>query len=217
MHPVLYSFRRCPYAMRARMALAYAGIQCELREVDLKNKPAKMLVVSPKGTVPVLQLQGGEVIDESLDIMRWALRSSDPDLWLQATSGTFDEMLTLISMNDNDFKHHLDRYKYSEHFDAADSTFHRQQGNDFLMRLDYQLNRHDYLFGNALSLADIAIFPFVRQFANTDRMWFDSYSWPALQAWLDSLINSALFLQVMQKHDVWQPGKIAVYLIEQGE
>lgn len=196
------------------MALAYAGIQCEVREVELKKKPAQMLTISPKGTVPVLQLQSGEVIDESLDIMRWALHEADPEAWLHSDSGELDEMLALISLYDDVFKYHLDRYKYPERFAATDSTFHRKRGSYFLMRLDASLNYHDYLFGNSISLADIAIFPFVRQFANTDRMWFDRYSWPDLRNWLNSLINSTLFLQVMQKHAVWQPDTRPVYLIE---
>ncbi|MDX8404416.1 MAG: glutathione S-transferase [Mariprofundaceae bacterium] len=209
---ILYSFRRCPYAMRARMALLQAGIQCELREVVLKNKPAEMWEISPKGTVPVLQLQDGRIIDESLDIMHWALGQSDPNQWLVPETGTLASVLALIARNDHEFKSHLDRYKYPERFDGVDPIFHRQQGSEFLMELDHLLSQHKFLFGEKVTLADIAIFPFVRQFSNTDREWFDGQPWPALQRWLERLMNSELFENAMRKYTAWQSGAAPTYL-----
>jgi len=213
---ILYSFRRCPYAMRARMALLHTGVLCELREVVLKNKPAKMLDVSPKGTVPVLQLDDGRVIDESLDIMQWALGQSgsdnELDTWLAPQSGTREEMLALIEKNDGAFKYHLDRYKYPERYEGVESAFHRQQGSEFLMKLENVLNQHDFLFGNETCLADIAVFPFVRQFSHVDRKWFSEQPWPALKRWLEVFLSSALFKHAMVKYMAWQHGDTPIYL-----
>jgi len=205
---ILYSFRRCPYAMRARMALLYAGVTFELREVILKNKPVEMLAISPKGTVPVLQLDDGSVIDESLDIMRRGLEQADVDGWLKPESDTIADMLALIRINDNEFKHHLDRYKYPDRFGPeSDPLHHRQKAAAFLTILECALNKHAFLFGDQISMADIAIFPFVRQFAHTDRDWFSDQPWVALQRWLKLLISSDLFKQAMAKHAAWKPAE----------
>jgi glutathione S-transferase len=207
--PVLYSFRRCPYAMRARLALQVSGLPYELREVSLKSKPAKMLAASPKGTVPVLVLPGGQVIDESLDIMRWALRQNDPDGWL--TVDSLDNMLTVIAGNDGDFKHALDRYKYPNRYllesgsDAkAFARAQRVQAASWLQTLEPRLSQA-WLCGHQASLADMATAPFVRQFAHTDTKWFAEQPWPMLQAWLARFETSALFEAVMGKHELWQP------------
>ena len=185
--PVLYSFRRCPYAMRARLALAVSGQAHELREVVLKNKPATMLAASLKGTVPVLVLPGGEVIDESLDIMRWALAQNDPAQWLSPTGASTEEMDALIAASDGEFKQHLDRYKYPNRYasessgDAADFALnHRSEAAHWLAQLDARLG-DGWLFGAKACLADMAILPFIRQFARTDAHWFAAQPWPRLQ------------------------------------
>jgi len=196
-YPLLYSFRRCPYAMRARMALYQAGVQCEIIEVELKVKPAAMLALSPKGSVPVLQLPSGEVLDESLDIMHWALAQNDPAHWLPS-SWVISQ--SLMDENDTDFKANLDRYKYPQRFPGGDSVEARDKGLLFLRKLTTQLNGNDYLLGQQVSFVDIAVFPFIRQFANTDVQWFSAQDLPSVQRWLDSLVNSVLFKTVMEKN-----------------
>lgn len=195
--PVLYSFRRCPYAMRARMALIASGIACEIREVKLRDKPPEMLAASPKGTVPVLVLPDGTVIDESIDIMRWALGQNDPEDWLAGDSKG------LIATNDGAFKHHLDRYKYADRHDA-DPVVHRAAGLAILRDLEARLERNAYLCGERRTLADIAIMPFVRQFAETDRGWFDAQALPRVQRWLADLRASVLFETAMVRREPWR-------------
>ncbi|MEM8921774.1 MAG: glutathione S-transferase [Pseudomonadota bacterium] len=205
--PILYSFRRCPYAMRARMALAASGEVCALREVVLRDKPAAMLQASPKGSVPVLVLADGAVVDESLDIMLWTLRRRDPQNWLTPERGDLDEMLALIAANDGPFKHALDRYKYPNRYDNVDPKDERATGLAWLMELSARLDDADYLFGSRPSLADIAIFPFVRQFANTDRDWFDQVIPATLLQWLETWLASEQFTSIMRKYPVWAPGE----------
>lgn len=194
--PILYSYRRCPYAMRARMALRYAGIEVEIREIALRDKPQHMLAVSPKGTVPVLVLDNGEVLDESLDIMAWALAQNDRDGWLTGNP-LYPE---LIAENDGSFKRALDQYKYAIRFPEQPAETYRQQGEVFLARLEALLARHSYLLGEKITQADIAIFPFIRQFSMVDAEWFASSPYPRLRNWLTSLMASDLFISVMQKH-----------------
>jgi len=201
--PILYSFRRCPYAMRARMSLLVSQQKCALREIVLRDKPQSMLEASAKAEVPVLVFDDGTVIDESLDVMRWSLKRHDPDNWLSPPVGSVKEMYTLIAAADGDFKFHLDRYKYSSRYEGAQAEQHRSYGAVFLHRLHSRLLASDYLCGPRLCLADIAIFPFVRQFANTDRQWFDEQPWQQLRVWLDGLLESEMFLQSMFKFDVW--------------
>lgn len=203
--PILYSFRRCPYAMRARLALAASQTPCVLREVVLRDKPPELLAVSPKGTVPVLVLENA-VLEHSLDIMLWALRRHDPEAWLQAATGSLQEMLDLIGQCDGDFKYQLDRYKYPERYPGTDNQAHREAGGQFLAQLDARLVSQPYLFGERPSLADRAIAPFVRQFAHTDSAWFGSQPWPALHAWLQKFLDSELFAQVMKKYPQWRNG-----------
>lgn len=209
--PVLYSFRRCPYAMRARLALSVSGQAHELREVVLRNKPADLLAASPKGTVPVLVLPGGEVLDESLDIMCWALARHDPAQWLSPPGASCDEMANLIAVNDGDFKRHLDRYKYPNRCagesggDAAGFALtHRTEAALWLAQLDARLDG-GWLLGTQASLADMALLPFVRQFAHTDADWFAAQPWPRLQGWLAAFEGSELIAGVMGKHAAWQP------------
>ncbi|WP_248740698.1 glutathione S-transferase [Pseudomonas kribbensis] len=191
----LYSFRRCPYAMRARMALRYSGVPVDIVEVSLKAKPAEMLAISPKGTVPVLDA-GGQVIDESLEIMRWALAQNDPDNWLLGDDSRIAE---LIEANDQVFKVHLNRYKYAERYPEQPMEVYRAEGALFLQRLDELLEDHDYLLTDHPCLADIALLPFVRQFAHVDRDWFATTPYERLQAWLQRFLESDLFTAIMKK------------------
>jgi glutathione S-transferase len=201
MTAVLYSYRRCPYAMRARMALAYAGIAVEIREISLREKPASMLAISPKGTVPVLQ-SDGLVIEQSYDIMKWALRQSDPDQWLSKdTESLIDEWVT---KNDGPFKKLLDQYKYPDRYpDVQLEETLSQAVALFLGPINEQLKTNRYLLGPKISLADIALFPFVRQFAMVDPDWIDQSGLNFLKQWLNEHIESPLFLSVMQKYPTW--------------
>ena len=192
----LYSFRRCPYAMRARMALRYSGMPVEIVEVSLKAKPAEMLAISPKGTVPVLNAEG-RVIDESLEIMRWALAQNDPDGWLLEDDARIAE---LIEANDQGFKVHLNRYKYAERYPEQPMEHYRAEGEVFLQKLEGLLAEREYLLAEHLSLADAALAPFVRQFAHVDREWFAGTEYDRLQAWLQRFLESPLFIAVMAKH-----------------
>jgi glutathione S-transferase len=200
--PVLYSFRRCPYAMRARMALHYggfkAGVAVTIHEVALRQKPAELLAASPKGTVPVLVMPSGKVIDQSLDIMRWALHQSDPDGWLRV--GTPEAAQRWITLNDEMFKPLLDRYKYAERHPEQPAAAHQAHALNAMIRpMEAQLQRTHWLLGPHISIADVALFPFVRQFAGVDKVWFDSLPVPAVQAWLQTWLASDLFTAIMAK------------------
>ena len=207
--PILYSFRRCPFAMRARMALFASAQTYELREILLRDKPPHMLALSTKGTVPVLLLPDGRVIDESLDVMRWALNRNDPEGWLNPPN---DRMNELLAMCDTDFKTHLDRYKYASRYDDNDPLEHRAAGERFVRDLDARLAPSPYLFGEKRALADIAIAPFVRQFALADWDWFFAQPYPHVQRWLDDFITTAPFTAVMDKYDPWRVGDEAVLM-----
>jgi glutathione S-transferase len=201
--PILYSFRRCPYAMRARLSLLMRGVAVELREVVLRAKPAAMLEVSPKATVPVLVLPDQRVLDESLDIMRWASAEGGAVDWMSPD----DAML--VADTDGAFKHHLDRYKYADRY-PADAVDHRAEATRFLQRLDDRLDTRLMLGGDRLSMADIAILPFVRQFAETDRGYFDALPLPALQRRLATFLGSPLFGRAMTRFAPWQDGDAPV-------
>jgi glutathione S-transferase len=195
----LYSFRRCPYAMRARMALRYSGVAVDIIEVSLKAKPAEMLALSPKGTVPVLSADG-QVIDESLAIMRWALAQNDPQDWLLKDDPAGQALIAaLIEENDQAFKVHLNRYKYAERYPEQPMAVYRAEGEVFLRKLDELLDGRDYLLAGHPTLVDVALMPFVRQFAHVDREWFAQTSYVRLQAWLQRFLESTLFTGVMQK------------------
>jgi glutathione S-transferase len=189
--------------MRARLALDVSGQVCELREVTLRNKPPEMLRASPKATVPVLLLPDGQVIDESLDIMLWALNRNDPERWLTPESDSREEMRRLIDRFDSHFKQHLDHYKYPSRFAGADPLVGRAAACEDLALLEEILTRKTYLAGEGVSLADMAIVPFVRQFSRVDSDWFASQPWRALQRWLRSLVESARFERIMQPVPVW--------------
>ena len=204
--PILYSFRRCPYAMRARLAIAVSGQTCALREVVLRNKPPEMIQASPKGTVPVMLLPNGHVLEESLEIMRWALEQSDPEGWLAPLNEDSDDINALISENDGSFKENLDRYKYPTRYNISDPLHYRSQGVLFLEKLNTRLIKTPYLCGYNFTFADAAILPFVRQFANNDRKWFDTLHLPGVQHWLQSILESERFLNTMLKYPVWKSG-----------
>ncbi|WP_447790388.1 glutathione S-transferase [Pseudomonas farris] len=195
----LYSFRRCPYAMRARMALHNSGVEVNIVEVSLKAKPAEMLALSCKGTVPVLSVDG-RVIDESLEIMHWALAQNDPQDWLLKDDPQGQQhSAALIEENDQVFKVHLNRYKYAERYPEQPMAVYRAEGEVFLRKLDELLEGRDYLLAEHPSLADVALMPFVRQFAHVDREWFGQTPYVRLQAWLQRFIESDLFTSIMKK------------------
>ena len=197
--PVLFSFRRCPYAMRARIAIYYSKISYEHREILLKDRPEMLYKLSAKGTVPVLCLPDGKVIDESLDIMMWAISISDPDSWFVNNK---DAQLKAIELNDTDFKKWLDRYKYYDRFPDFPPEFYRKECEQILDVYDKTLQNNQFLFDNNLSLGDMAILPFIRQFANVDIAWFNK-RFVNLSDWLERLIESKLFISMMKKYNVW--------------
>lgn len=197
--PILYSFRRCPYAIRARLAIAYAGIPVEIREVQLKQKPEHLLAISPKGTVPVFQLPDGQVIDESLDIMNWALAQNDPEHWLDAG----DEAEKLIQWNDGEFKYYLDRYKYADRYPEFSPEYYQSQAATFLAKLEAKLAFYPYLSNKHRSLSDAAIFPFIRQFSAVDHGRLISTDYPKLNGWLNEWLSSHLFTAVMLKYPAY--------------
>jgi len=217
--PILYSFRRCPYAMRARLALHVSGIAVELREVALSNKPAALLAASPKATVPVLVLPDEKVIDESWDIMLWALSKQypqhDPENWLGEKKANVKAASELINENDTHFKHNLDRYKYPDLYPEQTQIYYRTQGALFLQQLEHHLSiapNKAYLLGDSLSIADAGIFPFIRQFADVDKNWFELSPYPLLQAWLKNILDTERYAAVMKKYPPWKVGDAPVVL-----
>lgn len=202
--PILYTFRRCPYAMRARLAIAVSEIQVEMREVLLSDKPKELFECSAKATVPVLQLADKTVIDESFDIMLWALNQHDPESWLIKNNISEEETKHLVDFNDNEFKQHLDKYKYASRFPEEKMESYREQGELFLEQLEKKLINTKHLISDSVSLADVAIFPFIRQFAYVDIDWFEKSKYKKLRVWLSNLLDSQLFKSVMKKHPRWE-------------
>lgn len=200
---ILYSFRRCPYAMRSRLALSVSELPYEHREVSLKAKPVEMLALSPKATVPVFQCDNGTVLEESLDIMHWALSVNDPEHWLPQSHNESLHTADLIATNDGPFKTHLDKYKYAVRYPEASEADYRSLNIPILEDLEACLNAHRYLVAERVTLADMAIFPFVRQFAHVDSDWFFAQPWPWLHAWLQAHLASDRFQAVMKKHPLW--------------
>ncbi|MEO5687808.1 MAG: glutathione S-transferase [Burkholderiaceae bacterium] len=202
--PVLYSFRRCPYAIRARLALKAAGVAVVLREVALRDKPAALLDLSPKATVPVLRLPDGRVLEQSLDIMRWALALGDPQDWVRADEN--DDVQALTALNDGPFKQALDRYKYAPCHPERPANEWRDEGVALMLApLNARLGTHRYLLRDTPSLADMALLPFVRQFAAVDAAWFDTAQLAPLRDWLQRLTTTPLFESVMARHPTWHP------------
>lgn len=198
--------------MRARLALRLAEQSVQIREILLKDKPAELLAISPKATVPVLWLDTGQVIEESIDITEWAFAQNDPARYqpqnAQQTSLTHE----LITGCDGDFKYYLDRYKYSDRYPQQPQHYYREQCQSYLDKLTACLHRHHYLIRDTASVADIAIFPFVRQFAMVDITWFRTHADACLMNWLDNFLQSALFESVMKKFSPWQPNSAPIYL-----
>ena len=201
--PILYSFRRCPYAMRARMALVASGAVVELREVLLKDKPPELVAASPKATVPVLVLSDGRVVEERLDVMQWALVQSDPLGWLEGNALDSD----WISECDSDFKHWLDRYKYAERYPEHTADQYRNNAEVFIQKLEDRLSVSDWMGGEAAHAVDVALFPFIRQFAGVDPSWWQSAPYPSVRRWLENWLNSALFSAIMAKYPRWESGR----------
>ena len=185
------------------MALSVSHQPYEIREILLSDKPMELKKLSAKATVPVMQLITGKVLEQSLDIMYWALKRNDPQDWLNSEGGNLNEMRDLIEKVDKDFKFHLDRYKYSQRYENVDIISHRTEGLKFLEALNERLKKYNYLFSSKPTLADYAIVPFVRQFANTDRVWFDSQNYRSLHKWLNFLLNSEIFIEIMKKYPLW--------------
>lgn len=208
--PILYSFRRCPYAMRARLALAATCTSVELREVVLREKPEEMLAASPKGTVPVLVLDDKRVIEESRDIMQWALEYKDREGWLAFTEAQLLQMNALVDESDGPFKAALDAYKYASRDDTIDTTQERAIGADFMKKLDGMLEGQAYLFGDRFSFCDGAILPFVRQFAHVDKDWFWGQDWSNTVRWLEEFLESDRFKAIMSKYPQWKTGEEGV-------
>ena len=201
---IIYSFRRCPYAMRARMAINISNQKCEIREVLLRDKPPSMLEYSSKGTVPVLVLQSGEVIDESLDVIDWALNLNDPDNWQRSKDN--EKTKELIKINDGEFKHHLDRYKYSKRYDDEDPEFHRKKCLSFIEKVNSELQNSKYIFDDEISYIDISLLPFIRHFRIADNEWFDELPYENVKSWLSNFLNSELLKSIMSKYDLWKEG-----------
>ena len=208
--PVFWSFRRCPYAMRARLAVCSAGIQVELREILLRDKPDAFLKASPKGTVPVVELADGTVIEESRDVMQWALSQNDPDGWLDVQHRDPEGTAAFLDALDGPFKTHLDRYKYASRFDPEAALTHREEGAAMLAEFDTKLAAQPSLSGKKNGLLDSTTLPFVRQFRIADPVWFDVQPWPHLHHWLQTFLASGQFAAVMKKYAVWQEGDVVV-------
>ena len=200
--PVLYTFRRCPYAMRARLALYYSKINYEHREISLKNRPIELYNISSKGTVPVLELQTGKVIDESFEIMKWAISLNDPKKWFYNSK---EKQLEAIFVNDFHFKKWLDKYKYHVRYPDYEKSFYRSKCEKILDKYEKILMSSDNLFGNQISLGDIALLPFVRQFANVDINRFNEI-FVNLSNWLEQLVQLDIFNNMMKKFDIWENG-----------
>ncbi len=204
--PILYSFRRCPYAIRARLAIKYSQQKVALREILLKDKPTTMLEASPKGTVPVLVLPNNNVIDESLDIMQWALETNDPQGWLNINSSSFE----LIEHNDQVFKLWLDKYKYHDRFPENSKEYYLGKCCNFLDLLEHELNTHHFLYEDKITLTDIAIFPFIRQFSKVDTYTFEQLPYPKLQLWLNYFVNQEIFIDSMRKFTPWKESDLPI-------
>ena len=203
--PILYSFRRCPYAMRARMALHYSEINCELREVSLKNKPDALINISPKATVPVMHLTDGTIIDESLDIIHYAISQNDPEGISNVSKNLQEQIDELIAINDSEFASLLRKYKYFEkHPEESQESYRKKIEANFLTKYKMMLDGNKFLFGKK-SIADIAILPFIRQFAFVDEEWFFNSSYKNLINWLNMALESDVFENIiLAKHNPWK-------------
>ena len=204
-YPTLYSFRRCPYAMRARLALRLCKIECIIREINLKVKNSEFLKVSPKGTVPVLVLPNGKVLEESLDIIDWSLEQNDPNKLKVNDKVTKKINDKYIQLFDSDFKFHLDRYKYSSRYNISNSEIHRNKAQNLLTEINTMLEGKDYIGGQCMSLLDISILPFVRQYRIADINWFDNHlGLRNINNWVNIFLNTEILASIMTKYKVWE-------------
>ncbi len=210
--PILYSFRRCPYCMRAHMALKYARLNIILREVALSDLPADVLAVSPHATVPLLVISENEYMDESWDIVKWAIQQSDPENWLGENNEYLKEAEMLVETNDYSFKDDLDHYKYAGRFPEQPMAYYRQRGEEFVEELNEMLKQNNFLLAEHITVADIAIFPFIRQFSMVDKGWFDKAPYPELQRWLDFMLDTEWFSEAFKKYEIWKPGSEDIHL-----
>ena len=203
--PILFSFRRCPYAMRARIAIKLCGLECEIRETSLKLKSKEFLKLSPKGTVPVLVLPGNKIIEESIDIVHWAISTNDPFNLKLENPNIYNRDIQLIKIFDNEFKYHLDRYKYDNRYKDVNKEEHKYKARDLLVNLNKILNKKKWLNGDEISISDISILPFVRQYRIADIKWFDNQlELPYINRWLDNFLNSKILHDVMKKYKIWE-------------
>ena len=210
-YPILYSFRRCPYAMRARLAIKASGLIVEIREVELKNKPKEFLNISPKATVPIVCISSKQIIEESLDIMEWALKINDPLKLLKHEKLNRIEIHSILNKLENEFKQNLDRYKYSSRFDLPNPKLYRDKNLQTLNEFNNLLQNNKGICSSNLSLLDYAVFPFIRQFRNVNSVWFDSLELKFLQTWLYELIDSDEFSSIMKKYEIWKPNQKPIY------
>ena len=210
-YPILYSFRRCPYAMRARLAIKASGLIVEIREVELKNKPKEFLNISPKATVPIVCISSKQIIEESLDIMEWALKINDPLKLLKNEKLNRIEIHIILNKLENEFKQNLDKYKYSSRFDLPNPKLYRDKNLQTLNEFNNLLQNNKGICSSNLSLLDYAVFPFIRQFRNVNSVWFDSLELKFLQTWLYELIDSDEFSSIMKKYEIWKPNLKPIY------
>ena len=210
-YPILYTFRRCPYAIRTRLAIKASQIFVELREIELKNKPYDFLKISPKGTVPVLITCSGDILEESLDIVYWALKINDPHHLLSQCKLTHKEFDGILSLLEDQFKPNLDKYKYPNRYLNINKNLHRDKNLEFLQMLENLLKGSQYINCSHLTIIDYLIFPFIRQYRNVDEKWFDCLNFPFLKMWLYDLMNSNDFLSVMKKYKIWNSSEKPVY------
>ena len=211
--PILFSFRRCPYAMRARIAIKLCNLECEIREINLKLKNKEFLELSPKGTVPVLVLPDNKIIEESMDIIHWAISNNDPYNLKLKNLEIYNKDMELISIFDNEFKYHLDRYKYNSRYKGINKEEHKYKARDLLVNLNNSLKEKQWLNGENISISDISILPFIRQYRIADIKWFDEkLELPNINRWLDKFLNSKIFNNVMKKYKIWETTDPKIFL-----
>lgn len=211
--PILFSFRRCPYAMRARIAIKLCSLECEIREINLKLKNKEFLELSPKGTVPVLVLPDDKIIEESMDIIHWAISNNDPYNLKLKNLEIYNKDIELISIFDNEFKYHLDRYKYNSRYKGINKEEHKYKARDLLVNLNNSLKEKQWLNGENISISDISILPFIRQYRIADIKWFDEkLELPNINRWLDKFLNSKIFNNVMKKYKIWETTDPKIFL-----
>ena len=211
--PILFSFRRCPYAMRARIAIKLCNLECEIREINLRLKNKEFLELSPKGTVPVLVLPDDKIIEESMDIIHWAISNNDPYNLKLKNLEIYNKDMQLISIFDNEFKYHLDRYKYNSRYKGINKEEHKYKARDLLVNLNNSLKEKQWLNGENISISDISILPFIRQYRIADIKWFDEkLELPNINRWLDKFLNSKIFNNVMKKYKIWETTDQKIFL-----